>query len=45
MIDGNDFRNSKEFIDWYMNLNLDDTLDMGEAMLIFFNQETYEECI
>lgn len=33
------------FIEWYENLNPDDEIDMGEAMVIFLNQETYEEVI
>ena len=45
MIDGHVFKSLHEFYMWYMSLNPQDEMDMEEAMTIYFNLETYEECI
>lgn len=36
------FEDSDEFCEWFRNLNQEEPLDKSEAMLFFFNLDTYE---
>ena len=41
MMDTMIFKDAQDFLKWYKNLNIDESVDMHEAMLIYFNLETY----
>ncbi len=42
MLDGVIFENSLDFCKWFYELNPNESLDMSEAMTIYFNLEKYE---
>jgi len=42
MIDGMFFEDSKEFCEWFRNLNPEEPLDITEAMSVFFNLQEYQ---
>jgi len=42
MIEGVKFSNIDQFLSWYWQLNVNEPVDMAEAMTIFFHTETYD---